>query len=40
LCGGYSEGDRKIKLLVYTTAVIEYKNNSRFRFSYSDSTIK
>ena len=40
LCGGCSEGDRKLKLLLFNTTVIEYKNNSRFHFSYSDSTIK
>jgi len=40
LCGGCSEGDRKLKLLVYDTTVIEYKNNARFLFSYSASTIK
>jgi hypothetical protein len=34
------EGDRKLlgELLSFTTTVIEYKNNSRIHFSYSDST--
>jgi len=38
--GGCSGGDWRLKLLVYNTTVIEYKNNSRFHFSYSGSTIE